>query len=379
MLDLTCQILALTDTACYNPDMDTVLAGAYAQQLLLPIKYGENGVFFWIPGSGMTTIVQTVFISKNILAKHLSGLAKNIQIISLWGHTVENKTSTGLLNYPLLERTANTALKAGKELICLLGRIDDYPDQEKLHLLRQLTRLNALNRRRIHIQFHSTNKPWFEHQLASHPELIALVNHMGIVPLATGATLLRYIKEMAGKYAFPLTEPKLLDICTTYGGLVQLTKEHLRSHAKNELLEIKLRANWQNLPVSYRMEIESKLLGNSHKTHSSAYRDLESFGFWNITAFSKYRSALNLDPLLLLTPLLTQPEQHLWKFLTANPNQTISKENLDNIIHPDNSDNLSLWALDQFVSRFRKKLLKSGIDPNQLETLKGKGYVWHKN
>ena len=86
MLDLTCQILALTDTACYNPDMDTVLAGAYAQQLLLPIKYGENGVFFWIPGSGMTTIVQTVFISKNILAKHLSGLAKIFKL-SVYGDT----------------------------------------------------------------------------------------------------------------------------------------------------------------------------------------------------------------------------------------------------------------------------------------------------
>lgn len=357
----------------------TTLPSAYAEQLLLPIKYGENAVFFWIPGSGMTTIVQSVFASKKMLSQYLSGLAKSIQVVEMWGHTSRDKTSSSLLHYTQLEKIINTALKLGKELICILGRIDDFPEQERLHLLKQLTRLNAISPRRVHIQFHSTDKPWFEQQLVLNPELIALVNHMEIVPLASNETLIRYIKEMASKYSFPLDQTHLHEVVNTYGGLVQLTKEHLRSHGKNELIEIKIRANWQNLPASYRLEIENKLFRNSNKTHSSAYRDLESFGIWNIQAFSKYRSALNLDPLSLLKPILTQDEQALWKYLDINSGQLINKETLASIIRPNNTENLSLWAQDQFVSRFRKKLLRSGIDPNRLETLKGKGYVWHKN
>lgn len=39
-----------------------------------------------------------------------------------------------------------------------------------------------------------------------------------------------------------------------------------------------------------------------------------------------------------------------------------------------NSDDYSDWAIDQFISRFRKKLKQIGVSSGILKTVKGKGY-----
>jgi DNA-binding response OmpR family regulator len=46
------------------------------------------------------------------------------------------------------------------------------------------------------------------------------------------------------------------------------------------------------------------------------------------------------------------------------------------MLRPENGEDISLWAIDQAVSRFRKKLAEAGTDPELLKTIKKKGYIW---
>ncbi|MDO8514903.1 MAG: helix-turn-helix domain-containing protein [bacterium] len=60
------------------------------------------------------------------------------------------------------------------------------------------------------------------------------------------------------------------------------------------------------------------------------------------------------------------------KKLLENKNNVISRDDLGALIWP-NGD-YSDWALDKFVQRLRKKLLKLAIDPNNLKTVKRQGF-----
>ena len=53
----------------------------------------------------------------------------------------------------------------------------------------------------------------------------------------------------------------------------------------------------------------------------------------------------------------------------------INKDEIAEIIwdNPDVTD----WAINQVISRFRKKLKKLGINPKRLETINNRGYMWN--
>lgn len=354
----------------------------FAPQLLKPLKYGENGVFFWIPGSGMSTIVRNVFTSKILLQKHLSGFAKNVKILLLWGDIAESSSLIGLLNsqgfsdFAALEQQVLSWLKSGREVAIVAGFIDIFPEAEKLSLLRHLLRLSAHNRRRVHLIFHSVNKPWFEAQLANRSELFTLANSLEIVPLISGDLLSRYISEFSATYGFSLSAKQRQNLASTYGGILQLVKEYLRSHGPSPLLDTKIRADYQLFPASYRQEIEDHLFHSRSRIHSSAYRDLCEFQAWDLQIFSKHRHILNSDPARLLDQNLTPSEKSFWQQLSSHPGKVFSKEDTINLLRGEHPEDVSLWAADQAVSRFRKKLLRAGLDPSHLKTLKGRGYLW---
>src|SRR3989344_6005316 len=149
MLDLICHKLAISDKSCYNSDtimglskLDYSIAAYYAPKILTPLKYGENGVFFWFPGSGMTTIVRDIFSEKTLLRKHLAGLTTRIKVIQFWGHLADKKTtqelirSAGFVDYQKLEDECKKILDKGDEVVCIIGRIDDYPQIEKVKILK---------------------------------------------------------------------------------------------------------------------------------------------------------------------------------------------------------------------------------------------------
>jgi hypothetical protein len=364
-------------------DLDKKLAEYYLPQIMEPIKYGENAVFFWFPGAGMTTILRDMFEDKILLRKSLGKLSSQVRIIQFWGHLADKKDSDSLLNeagfanYSELKSSCTKLLNEGNELVYVVSRIDEYSDKEKLSILRLFLKLNSLNPRRVHIIFNSMNRPWFIKTLNQNAELMVLANRMEIVPVLKGALLDKYIKQRSDEYEYVVSSDEIKKISETYGGVLQITKEFLRSKGDLKTLELKLRVIWNALPKTYRQALKKQISGDSSKDTEEAISDLEKFGVLNLKLLSNHKKILDINPNEILRKIFTKEELNLWNYCRSHSGEFISKDTVINILRPENSNETSFWAIDKAISRFRKKLAKSGVDPEIFKTLKGKGYIWN--
>jgi len=196
------------------------------------------------------------------------------------------------------------------------------------------------------------------------------------MPILKDDLLLQYIQDKSTQYQFSVDKQLLKQVMETYGGILQLTKEYLRAREELGTLELKLRIIWGCLPKSYQQVIENQISTNSTKIKSLAGKDLTEMGVKDLKVFKEHRRVLNQNPNYLLPKLLTPEELKLWKYCETHPKELVGKDQLIEIIRTENSDEVSFWAIDQAVSRFRKKLARAGIDPELFKTVKGKGYIW---
>ena len=384
MLDATCQDFDISDILEYDPDtmklskIDRDIAKFYADWLLSPVKYGESGVFFWFPGSGMTTVTKDILASKELLKTSLEGLSKRLKIMQFWGNVVDKKTVSSLLKSAGVESSSRLknlsaeTLKKGDEIVIVVGGIDSFPKAELDSLFTLLLSLQSYNRRRVHIILNLQNKPLFEEIIIIKPELASIANSIKIMPVISGKLLESYIKQRAKEFGRSLSDTNIADISKIYGGVLQLCKEYIRSNGDNSSLELKLRLIWERLPNKYKNR-----LGNiPAKTNDSISEDLKRFGVAELEFVSKHQTAINLDPTFLLQKYLTPEEFKLWNYCRKSSGKFITKDDAIRILRPKNQETVSLWALDKAMSRFRKKLTKAGIDPESFKTIKGRGYKW---
>lgn len=361
--------------------IDAEIANYYAQTLLLPLTYGENGVFFWFPGSGMTTITRDVFSSKNTLTKYLHGLAGRIKIIQLWGNTTDQKTlpsllaSAGFSTKQELVALCTQQLTSGNEIACIVGRIDDYPSPAKISILRFLVALNSLNKRRIHIIINSVDRPWFEQALHKYPELVSLFNTTHTIPVLNARLLDKFISHNAATFNFTLSLADRAKLISSYGGILLLIREYIRSHGSHSTLNLKLAVIWKSLPVTYKAAIENFVV-SKRGYPSVVKRDFDTFGVTSLTVFKDHWVALDTNPEKILPQLLTSDEKALWRLFTTSAGKLVSKESVFALLRPQGGDNVTDWTIDQAMSRFRKKLARAGIDPTLIKTIKRKGYIY---
>lgn len=365
-----------------TPDLNQRIAQHYLPQIAMPLKFGENGVFFWFPGSGMTTILKDIFTNKGLLKSHLGKLASQLHVTEFFGHLADKKDLVSLLNeagfanYTELKESCLKLLDSGHEVVYLVGRIDDFTESERVRILKTFVKLNSLNSRRVHILYHSIDKPWFVKALTDHPELMVLANRMEIVPMLAGDLLKLYIQQRAEEYGYKVSEEEYRRVAETYGGVLQLSKEYLRSQGNTSLIELKLKLLWDKLPKAYLEALEQALAGEPVKRKSTAISDLEQLGILGLSLFEAHKGILNIDSAQILGRTLTSEEIALWNHCKRHPSQLISKDMVTDLLRPEQSDTLSFWALDKAISRFRTKLAKSGVDPEIFKTVKGKGYIW---
>jgi hypothetical protein len=362
-------------------NLDERIASYYAKMFLEPIKFGESATLFWYPGSGMTTIINDILNNKSIFKSNLGQLTKSIQIYKLWGHLTSKKnlnsllTESGFQSEDAMFQSTETLLKEGTETVFILGRIDDYPNAEKVKILQMFVKLVSLNPRRVHLIFNTVNKPWFESNIEKHPETLIIANNMKIIPTLKDDLLKEYIIDNSNKYGFKGTEEEFSYIARTYGGILQLTKEYLRSYKDITNIEVKLRLQWDILPKKYK-DIFKQLIQGEKVSDIKGLRDLEMFGVKDLELFSKHSNILDIDPEKKVLIVFTEGEKHLWEYFKKNSRKLVDKDIVTELLRPDSFSDTSLWAIDKAVSRFRKKLLKNGIDPERLRTVKGKGYIW---
>lgn len=361
--------------------VDLKLAKSYAKDLLDPIKHGENATLFWWPGSGMTTIIKDILSSREILNENLGQLLNSMEIYQLWGHLSEKKTllklleSAGFDSVDSIAQRIHKSLKSGTEITFILGRIDDYSNTEKTKILQLFVKLVSINPRRVHLTFNLVDKVWFKSHLQNHKETLILANTMKIIPIPHETLLLDYIHDRADKYNVNIEEGDVKYIADTYGGILQLTKEYLRSSRDTTNIDVKLRLQWDFLPKRYQKAIKSTIQGEK-VADVETINDLKAFGVSNLQLFNIHSHILDIDPERKVLTILTDGEKKLLNHFKSNTRALVDKDTVAELLRPDSYVETTHWAIDKAVSRFRKKLLKSGIDPEKLTTVKGKGYIW---
>lgn len=358
------------------------LASGFAKTILNPVRLGENGVFFWFPGSGMTTIIKDIFSDKSVLESVLKGLSSRIEVLQFWGHLCMERTSEdylkvcNFLDFESLSKHVQGVLEKGKEVVFVLGRIDNFPEKEKIKIFKTFVKLNSINKRRVHTIINLVDKPWFEKAIINFPEIAALSNTIEIVPLISDEILSDFIKIRSKDFGISLSKKDLSEIARNYGGILTLIKEYLRSGENRFTLELKLKVLWNDVPESYKRVFEEIILGIRNKKNSRVISDLKTFNLLGIEVFKSNWSVLSDDSEKILPKLLTEEETDLWKFINEKRGKVITKDDVISILRSKEKDDISLWAIDQAVSRFRRKLARAGIDPELLKTIKGRGYIW---
>lgn len=239
--------------------------------------------------------------------------------------------------------------------------------------------MHSINPRRVHILFHTINKPWFTDAIQKNPELVAIANKMVIMPILKDKLLDQYIKTRAKQYQFDLTEVDVIRISKLYGGILQLTKEYIRSKGDYSVLELKLKMLWNAIPKSYREILEQNMTHDIPMNKAVDFIDLEKFGILDLNAFNIHKSVLNINSEKIILSLLTSGEKELYKYFNEHKGALVDKDKVIELLRPDKKMDVSLWSIDKAISRFRVKMQKSSIDPSVFKTIKGKGYIWESN
>ena len=360
---------------------DKSIAEYYGKLILKPIRCGENAIFFWWPGSGMTTIVNDIIGDKSILKSNLGNLVKSIKIITFSGHLVSSKNLNDLLliagykNETEILISTQKLVNEGSEIVFILNRVDDYSNKEKIKILQLFTKLVSINTRRVHLIFNTIDKPWFEKHLEEYKESLILANTMQIIPILKDNLLQEYINETAKKYNLELTENESSYIANTYGGILQLAKEYLRSFRDTTNLDVKFHLQWELLPKEYK-EVIKQLVQGEKVEKIEILTELEKIGVLKLDLFNKHSQILDINPEKKVLTVFTEGEISLWKYFKQNSRKLILKDTVAKLLRPENNSDTTLWTIDKAVSRFRRKLLNCGIDPEKLKTIKGKGYIW---
>lgn len=76
-----------------------------------------------------------------------------------------------------------------------------------------------------------------------------------------------------------------------------------------------------------------------------------------------------------MADIFTRQEHELLTKFLGEPNKLISRDEIGSVLWGKNSDEkYSDWAIDQVVSKLRKKLIKLGLGENSIFTVRGRGY-----
>lgn len=110
--------------------------------------------------------------------------------------------------------------------------------------------------------------------------------------------------------------------------------------------------------------------GNLNKLSDEYYKKL------NIPSFNSPFSLNGLTPEINKEPIqnLTQNEKQIMYLLIKNSNNTVSFDEVSDIIFKDDTK-FSLFALAKVMQRLREKLEKNGISGSFIQTVRSKGYL----
>ena len=375
--------------------VDLKIAQFYAPYVLGSLKYGENRLCTWFPGSGKTNAISDLFSSSHILKTHLKNLYPRLvfvhfsaidsdlglanEILQRLIYKLDPKSPNSLVSNPSqkIVDICQQIIDQGKEVVFVGNEIESLDQTEYQKLVNSLARIVLCQKSRIHSILNLKNKDRFNLALSKNNSLFTLANSQVHIPLLRGNLLDELLEKIIANYHRDIPASAYIDISQKTGGVLTLTKELLRNYPEPGELDLKFNDCLKHLSTEYK-KVFQLLIEKHHRLpviYRKAKKELENIGALHLTIFRQKYSYFGSNPKTTLKKLINPVEQKILQLFDKNQGKLVTRDQLINTLS-DPTREYSDWAIDQIISRFRKKMSLSGIDPSDLTTVKGKGYKW---
>src|SRR3989344_9245494 len=349
-------------------NVDSIISEFYTPYVLGSLKHGENRVCLWFPGCGKTSSLNLVLSNKKYLHKYLGLLYPRLIFLSLSGLDSINGTCDevlGQLNKRFNPKSQNLEIEPiqniinycqknidlGKEIVLIVNEIENLPSNEYLKLLNSLLKIVLVNRSRIHTITNIKNEEMLMTTIAKNNSLLTLANKTEYVPVLTGKILEKLIKKFVILFEKNITQKEIDRIINYSGGISIVTKEIIRSYPDKGISALKFQECLRHINRS--LLSDPKYLSKYQINNLKILKDLNTYS--------------TVNPIKNFKNISNEVENKLIVYLEKSKNKLINRDEIAEIIWKDFNDiDYSDWAIDQIISRFRKKLKRAGIDPQRL-------------
>ncbi len=368
-------------------DINEQISNFYAPLFLDGLKYGENQVNLWFPGGGKSVVINDILSNKKILLKYLGKFANRLEIINYSCSGGLNSTAEDVLLeiacklgvitdnnqeqliFNIIKKCNQIVTLKDKVIVFVGSKFEDIETQEFKKLITSLAKIVSENRRCFFSILNIIDGYLLKNIISEKPSIYSLATRIKIIPLISGKLLESYINQRVDEYNKVISTNDRVNIINSTGGLLFLTREIIRNFPEEGQLNERLLSIWKKIPERYKQNIELE-----NKIHN---KDLECFGINKLNIFKAKRSFLNSDPEKSMSNCLNETELSIYKTFKSNENKLVSRDQIARIIWGKNyEEKYSDWAIDQTVSRFRKKIAKYYISKDTIKTIKGRGYKW---
>lgn len=377
-------------------EIDKQIALFYGPLLFGSLNRSENRLCIWFPRIGKSRTLNNLLQSKDIIEEILGSLSTKIVFVYYTGTDSENaKASEILVNIanslgiqsPVSEQNIKSLISnkclelinQGKKIVFVGNSLENLSQVELSKLLLNITNIVRINQSKIHSILNIHFFEEIESIINKQPSILTLINSIEFMPLISNKILDEFINDEAANLNLKIGTDEIQNIKNYSGGILTLTKSLLRTNNKNNLeLDLKFNVIWKNLPEIYKSVIEKNITHTKiiNPNELKVFEILQKCGVLNLDVFKdKFILNQTKNPKILKN-ILNGWELDVYNLFLKNKNKIVDREEIAEVIWNSNEADYTDWAVDQKISRFRKKIHKYGLDPKFLETIKGRGYKW---
>ncbi|MBU0618905.1 winged helix-turn-helix domain-containing protein [Patescibacteria group bacterium] len=348
------------------------------------VKYRESGSIYYYSKSGLLYRLRQLFADEKLYSKYFGG--KKIQIVDLESVLIEDQ-----------EDVVRVFEKSKSNIFFILAADKIWREQQN-KLLDYLANLG--------INFNISFLLFFQADF-NHPDIESIfqtknlfLQNLVFHPLPSkkdGRQLIRYLENKWQVKIDQKTQQIIVDQC---GGYLWLIKEAVRYWRDNnqlsfdhEDMNLRLQLIWKYLLDSEKQVLEKVVLGNkdfnSLEKHSFEFlQKTDWLPLWPLLEKFIHHQLKKIDlrvtengqivlKEVLIDRMFSPKERRVLKFLLSKKDRLVSRDEIAQAVLGNQwENNYSDWAIDQTISRLRKKLAGLSISPKIIKTIRGKGLVF---
>jgi len=358
-------------------------------------RFRESGSVYCTSKAEILRRLSQLFESPSLLKRYFGG-RDNIRVFDLEAEFLDE------------EEEIEKMVKEGKGRILFLLGADKILEEKNTFVLEKLNFFASFNNPCSVLLFFSVD--------FTHPSFLPVAKNSPVFfqniifhPLYSPADTRQFLKYLSAKWNLNIKEAVKKEILKNCGGRFYLVKQAvrlLRDHqdfSEKEIfshpdLQLRVKTIWEKFLSSEKSVLEKIVKGegdfDSLERHSLGF--LERIGLiekmndrWQITVlllekfireelekvdFEIRGGNIYLNR-VLVERYFSLRERHFLKLLIEKKGKVVSREKMAEAIWGENwVEVYSDWALDQIVSRLRRKLRGLGVSPSLLKTVKKKGF-----